>query len=51
MQEVFKDKDGKRGGSITDLIYGLVNLLSLETQAVWYAVQEGFDPIKLWDEK
>ena len=34
MQEVFKDKDGKRGGSVMDLIYRLVDLLSLETQAV-----------------
>jgi len=34
MQEVFKDKNGERGGSVTDFIYGLVDLLSLETQAV-----------------
>ena len=34
MQEVFKDKDGERGGSVIDLIYGLVDLLSLETQVV-----------------
>jgi len=34
MQEVFKDKDGERGGSVTDLIYGLIDLLLLETQAV-----------------
>ena len=51
MQEVFKDKDGERGGSVMDLIYGLVDLLSLETQVVWYAVQEGFNLIELWDEK
>jgi len=31
---------------VTDLIYGLADLLSLETQAVWYAMQEGFNPIK-----
>ena len=34
MQEVFKDKDGKRGGSVMDLICGLVDLLLLKTQAV-----------------
>jgi len=34
MQEVFKDKDGERGSSITNLINGLIDLLSLETQAV-----------------
>jgi len=34
MQEVFKDKDGERGGSVIDLMYGLIDLLSLETQAV-----------------
>ena len=34
MQEVFKDKDGERGGSVMDLIYGLVDLLSLKTQVV-----------------
>jgi len=34
-----------------DLINGLVDLLSLETQAVWYAMQEGFDPVKLWDKE
>jgi len=38
MQEVFKDKNKERGGSVMDFIYGLVDLLSLETQAVWYAV-------------
>jgi len=32
---------------VTDLIYGLVDLLSLKTQAVWYTTQKGFDPIKL----
>ena len=31
MQDVFKDKDGKRGDSVTDLINGLVDVLSLET--------------------
>jgi hypothetical protein len=36
---------------VTDLINGLVDLLSLETQAVWYAAQEGFDPIEPWDEE
>jgi len=51
MQEVFKDKNGKKGGSVTDLIYGLVDLLSLETQAVWHVMQEGFDLIKLWDKE
>ena len=34
-----------------DLINGLVDLLSLKTQVVWYAVQEVFEPIKLWNEK
>jgi len=34
MQEVFKDKNGERGGSVTDLINRLVDVLSLETQAV-----------------
>jgi len=34
MQDVFKDKDGERGGSIMDLISRLVDLLSLKTQAV-----------------
>jgi len=34
MQEVFKDKNGERGGSITDFINGLIDLLSLETQVV-----------------
>jgi len=51
IQEVFKDEDGERGGSITDLINGLVDILSLETQAVWYAIQEGFNPIELWDKE
>ena len=51
MQEIFKDKDGERGGSVMDLIYGLVDLLLLETQAVWYAMQEGFNLIKLWDKE
>jgi len=34
MQDVFEDKDGERGGSVTDLINGLVEVLSLETQVV-----------------
>ena len=51
MQEIFKDKDGERGGSVTDLINRLVDLLSLETQAVWYTMQEGFNLIELWDKE
>jgi len=35
MQDVFKNKDKKRGDGVTDLISGLVDLLSLETRAVW----------------
>ena len=35
MQEVFKDKNGERGDGVTDFINGLVDLLSLETRAVW----------------
>ena len=35
MQNVFKDKDEKKGDSVTDFINGLVDLLSLETRAVW----------------
>ena len=31
MQEVFKDKDGERRGSVIDFISGLVDMLSLET--------------------
>jgi transposase InsO family protein len=50
MQDVFEDEDGREGGSVTDLIYGLVELLAPETRAVWYAAQEGFDPIEPWDE-
>jgi len=34
MQDVFKDKDEERGDGVTDLINGLVDLLSLETRAV-----------------
>jgi len=34
MQDVFKNKDRERGGSVTDFINGLVEVLSLETQAV-----------------
>ena len=37
MQEVFKDENGERGGSVMDFIYELVDILSLETQVVWYA--------------
>ena len=36
---------------VTDLINGLVDLLSLETQAVQYAVQKGFEAIELWDKE
>ena len=36
MQDIFKDENRERGGSITDLTNRLVDLLSLETQAVWY---------------
>jgi len=34
MQDVFKDKNKKRGDGVTDLINGLIDLLSLETRAV-----------------
>ena len=51
MQNVFKDKDGERGSSVTDLINRLVDLLSLETQAVWHATQEGFNPVESWDKE
>ena len=37
MQDVFKDEDKERGDGVTDLISGLVDLLSLETRAVWDA--------------
>ena len=37
MQDVFKDEDKGRENSVTDLINGLVDLLSLETRAVWDA--------------
>jgi len=37
MQDVFKDKNKKRGDGVTDLISGLVDLLSLETRTVWDA--------------
>ena len=47
MQEVFKNKNGERGGSVMDLIYGLADLLLLKTQVVWYAMQEGFNLIEL----
>ena len=51
MQEVFKDKDGEKRGSVMDLINRLVDILSLKTQVVWYAIQELFNPVELWDEK
>ena len=51
MQEVFKNKDGEKGSSVIDLIHKLIDLLSLETQAVWYIIQEEFNPIKLWDKE
>ena len=51
MQEIFKDKNREEGNGVTDLINGLVELLSLETQVVWYAVQKAFDLIKPWDEE
>ena len=51
MQEIFEDKDGERGGSVTDFINGLVDLLSLKTQVVWHAMQEGFDLVELWDKE
>ena len=35
MQDVFKDKDKKRGDGVTDFISRLVDLLLLETRAVW----------------
>jgi len=35
MQDVFKNKDRERGDDVIDLINGLVDLLSLETRAVW----------------
>jgi len=47
MQEIFKDKNKEEGNGVTDLINGLIDLLSLKTQAVWYAAQEAFKPIKL----
>ena len=37
MQDVFKDEDKKRRDGVIDLISGLVDLLSLETRAVWDA--------------
>jgi len=37
MQDVFKDKDEKKGNGVIDLINGLIDLLSLETRAVWDA--------------
>ena len=37
MQDVFKDEDKERGDNVTDLINGLVDLLSLKTRAVWDA--------------
>ena len=47
MQDVFKDEDKKRGDGVTDLINGLVDLLSLETRAVWDAWQSRIKPIEL----
>ena len=46
MQDVFKDEDEERGDGVMDLINGLVDLLSLETKAVWDAWQDGIKPIK-----
>jgi len=37
MQNIFEDKDGERGDGVMDLINGLVDLLLLETKAVWDA--------------
>jgi len=37
MQDVFKDKDKERGDSVTDLISGLVDLLSLKARVIWDA--------------
>jgi len=37
MQDVFKNKDEERGDDVTNLISRLVDLLSLETRAVWDA--------------
>ena len=34
MQDVFEDKDEKKGDGVIDLISGLVDLLLLETRAV-----------------
>ena len=34
---------------VTNLINGLVDLLSLKTKAVWDAWQDGIEPIELWD--
>jgi len=50
MQDVFKDKDKERGDGVMDLINGLVDLLSLETRAVWDTWQDRIKPIELWDE-
>jgi len=47
MQDVFKDKDKERGDGVIDLINRLVDLLLLETKAVWDVWQEGIKPIKL----
>jgi len=49
MQDVFEDKDGRRGDGVMDLINGLVELLSLETRVVWDAWQDGIKLIELWD--
>jgi len=37
MQDVFKGKNKERGDGVMDLINGLVDLLLLETRAVWDA--------------
>jgi len=37
MQDVFKDKNGKKGDGVTDFISGLIDLLLLETRVVWDA--------------
>ena len=51
MQDVFKDKDEERGDGVMDLINRLVDLLLLETRAVWDAWQDGIELIEPWDER
>ena len=51
MQDVFKDKDEKRGDGVMDLISRLVDLLSLETREVWDVWQDGIKLIDLWDKE